>query len=286
MSLEPTDFKTLALKREGPVLHVTLNRPEVRNAMSLAMVRELRAVLAQAELTQGRGDGEAVRVLVLRGAGGHFCSGGDIKDMAAARARLAEDLDAIAHTNAAFGELCVAYANTPLALITVLQGTVMGGGFGLACVSDVAIADDSVVFRLPETGLGLLPAQVGPFLVERIGYAETKRLAVTGAKVESQEAMRLRLVHEVHDEDALDWAVGRFVQQILACAPGALAATKALLAKARFTPPAALVNEAAQMFSRAVMGPEGAEGTAAFIGKRQASWVPGDEAGTAEDSST
>ncbi|MBL8288797.1 MAG: enoyl-CoA hydratase/isomerase family protein [Rubrivivax sp.] len=283
MSVEQTPTSTLALRRDGPVLHVTLNRPEVRNAMSLAMVRELRAVLAQAEATQGLGPSEAVRVLVLRGAGGHFCSGGDIKDMAAARARLAEDIDAIAHSNAAFGELCVAYASTPLALVTVLQGTVMGGGFGLACVSDVAIADDSVVFRLPETGLGLLPAQVGPFLVERIGYAETKRLAVTGAKVQSQEALRLRLVHEVHDEDALDWALGRFLQQILACAPGALAATKALLAKARFTPAAALVNEAAQMFSRAVTGPEGAEGTAAFLGRRNASWVPADEAPAAAD---
>ncbi|MBI5721609.1 MAG: enoyl-CoA hydratase/isomerase family protein [Burkholderiales bacterium] len=273
MGIELADFKTLALRREGPVLHVTLNRPEVRNAMSLAMVRELRAVLAQAEMDSQRPEG--TRVLVLRGAGGHFCAGGDIKDMAACRGRLAENPNALAETNAAFGELCVAYANTGLALVTVLQGTVMGGGFGLACVSDVALADDSVVFRLPETGLGLVPAQVGPFLVERIGYAETKRLAVTGAKVDAQEALRLRLVHQVHvDEEALAWSVARVLKSILACAPGALAATKSLLAKARFTPPAALVPEAARMFSQAVLGPEGAEGTAAFVQKRRASWVP------------
>lgn len=260
---------TLAGRREGPVLHVTLNRPEVRNAMSLTMVRELRAVLAQAEA-----DGQT-RVLVLRGAGGHFCAGGDIKDMAGARAKLAENPNAMAETNAAFGELCVAYANTPLALVTVLQGTVMGGGFGLACVSDVALADDTVVFRLPETSLGLVPAQVGPFLVERIGYAETKRLAVTGAKIDAAEALRLRLVHEVHIEDeALEWALARVVKGILACAPGALAATKKLLAQARFTPPAALVPEAARVFSAAVLGPEGVEGTLAFVGKRKPAWVP------------
>jgi isohexenylglutaconyl-CoA hydratase len=263
---------TLAVRREGPVLHVTLNRPEARNAMSLAMVCELRTVLAQAE-----SDGQT-RVLVLRGAGGHFCAGGDIKDMAGARARLAENPNAMAETNAAFGELCVAYANTPLALVTVLQGTVMGGGFGLACVSDVALADDTVVFRLPETSLGLVPAQVGPFLVERIGYAETKRLAVTGAKIDAAEALRLRLVHEVHIEDeALDWALARVVKSILACAPGALAATKKLLAQARFTPPAALVPEAARVFSTAVLGPEGIEGTLAFVGKRKPAWAP-DEA--------
>ena len=272
MGVELVDFKTLVLQREGPVLHVTINRPEVRNAMSLTMVRELRAVLAQAEM-----DG-VTRVLVLRGAGAHFCAGGDIKDMATARSRLDANPNAMAETNAAFGELCVAYANTGLALVTVLRGTVMGGGFGLACVSDVALADDSVVFRLPETSLGVVPAQVGPFLVERIGYAETKRLAVTGAKVESQEALRLRLVHEVHDPEALDWALGRVLKSILACAPGALAATKALLAKARFQPPAALVPEAAQVFSQAVLGAEGMEGTMAFVQKRKAAWVPAEPA--------
>jgi isohexenylglutaconyl-CoA hydratase len=268
MGVELADFTTLSLHRDGPVLHVTLNRPEARNAMSMAMVRELRAVLAQAEM-----DGRT-RVLVLSGAGGHFCAGGDIKDMAAARGRLAENPNAMAETNAAFGELCVAYASTGLALVTVLQGTVMGGGFGLACVSDVALADDTVVFRLPETGLGVVPAQVGPFLVERLGYAEAKRLAVTGAKVESQEALRLRLVHEVHDAEALDWALDRVLKSILACAPGALAATKALLAKARFQTPASLVPEAAAVFSKAVLGAEGMEGTMAFVQKRKPKWVP------------
>jgi isohexenylglutaconyl-CoA hydratase len=156
----------------------------------------------------------------------------------------------------------------------VVQGTVMGGGFGLACVADVTLADDTVVFRLPETGLGLVPAQVGPFLVERLGYAEAKRLAVTGASVESQDALRLRLVHEVHDTESLDWAVQRVLADILRCAPGALAATKALLSKARLHSPASLVHEAAESFARAATGPEGQEGTTAFLQKRRASWVP------------
>jgi isohexenylglutaconyl-CoA hydratase len=268
MTAQAPASSALALRSEGAVLHIALNRPEIRNAMSLAMVRELRAALATAE-TDGR-----TRVIVLRGAGGHFCAGADLKDMAAARQRLAHDPRALAETNAAFGELCVAFAGTGLAVVAVLQGSVMGGGFGLACVADVAIADDSVVFRLPETGLGLLPAQIGPFLVERLGSSEARRLAVTGARVESQEALRLRLVHEVHDESALDWATRRVLRDILACAPGAIAATKALLAKARFVPPSTLVAEAADAFSRAALGPEGQEGTLAFLHKRPASWVP------------
>jgi isohexenylglutaconyl-CoA hydratase len=261
-------MSTLALRREGGVLHLTLNRPEVRNAMSLAMVAELREALTAAEA-----DG-ATRVVVLRGAGGHFSAGADLKDMAAARARLDYDPAALAKTNAAFGELCVAFAASPLATVAVLEGSVMGGGFGLACVADVAIAGESVQFRLPETSLGVVPAQIGPFLVERLGYSEARRLAVTGARLGAAEALRLRLVHEVAADDALDGALQRVLADILACAPGAVAATKALLAKARLQPPAALVAEAAEVFARAALGPEGLEGTLAFLHKRKANWVP------------
>jgi isohexenylglutaconyl-CoA hydratase len=265
--------ETLLLRREGGVLHVTLNRPSARNAMSLAMVQELRHVLAEAE-----GDG-ATRVLVLRGAEGHFCAGGDIKDMAMARARAAEGSapsgrDPMAEVNAAFGVLCVAYAATPLALVAVLQGTVMGGGFGLACVADVAIADDTARFRLPETSLGVVPAQIAPFLVERLGYSEAKRLAVCGAHLDASQALAIRLVHEVHNPGGLDAALARVLDDILRCAPGAIAATKALLVKSRHAPAASLVQEAAAVFSRAVQGPEGQEGTLAFVQRRAPRWAP------------
>jgi isohexenylglutaconyl-CoA hydratase len=261
-------MNTLLSRHDGPVLHLTLNRPEVRNAMSLSMVLELREALAAAE-ADGR-----TRVIVLRGAGGHFCAGADLKDMAAARQQLAEDPAAIVKVNAAFGDLCVAFANTGLAVIAVLEGTVMGGGFGLACAADVALAGTSAVFRLPETSLGVVPAQIAPFLVERLGYAEAKRLAVTGGRLDANAAIALRLVHAVHASGALDNAVAAVVAEILQCAPGAVAATKALMAKARFHTPASLVHEAAEVFSRAALGAEGLEGTSAFLQKRKASWVP------------
>ena len=269
MSAPATDgYATLALRRDGPVLHVTLNRPELRNAMSLAMVLELRQALTAAEA-----DGRS-RVLVLRGAGGHFCAGADLRDMAGARARLADDPQALAKVNAAFGELCVAFASTGLATVAVLEGTVMGGGLGLACVVDVALAGSGAVFRLPETSLGIVPAQVAPFLVERLGYAEAKRLAVTGGRLDSQAALTLRLVHAVHAAGALDHALASLLAEILQNAPGAVAATKALMARARFHAPASLVHQAAEVFSQAALGPEGLEGTTAFLEKRKASWVP------------
>lgn len=258
----------VSVRRDGAVLHVTLDHPATRNAMSLAMVNDLRELLAAAE--QDR----RTRVIVLRGAGGHFCSGGNVADMAAARAHLGSDPGAIAALSAAFGELCVAYARTGLAVVAVLQGTVMGGGFGLACVADVALAGESVVFRLPETSLGIVPAQIAPFLIERLGYSEAKRLAVTGSPVGAREALAIRLVHEVHEDPVLDAAVSRIVADILRCAPAALGETKRLLARARLAAAThEFVHDAAQLFSEAVLGPEGIEGISAFAAKRRPDWA-------------
>ncbi|WP_284614475.1 enoyl-CoA hydratase/isomerase family protein [Aquabacterium humicola] len=279
----PAAYETLLVERDAALSQpgagaatrgvwlVTLNRPECRNAMSLQMVQDLRAVLAEAE-------SGGARVMVLRGAGGHFCAGGDIKDMAAARLRPADPdsgaRDPMAAVNAAFGELCVAYADTGLAVVALVEGTVMGGGFGLACVADVVLASPTAQFRLPETSLGVVPAQIAAFLVERLGYSEAKRLAVTGAKLGAHAALTLRLVHEVHGPAELPLALARIVDEILQCAPQALAATKRLLAKARFERPALLIDEAAAVFSQALQSAEGQEGTRAFIARRKPSWAP------------
>ena len=259
----------------GATLQITFNRPEARNAMSLQMVGELRQVLAAAQATAGQGG--AVRMVVLRGAGGHFCAGADLKDMAGARMRAmqgADGSDPIAHINAEFGELCVAFARTPLAVVALLEGTVMGGGFGLACVADVAIASDTANFRLPETGLGVVPAQIAPFLVERLGYSQAKRLAVTGGRLDANAALAIGLVHTVVATGDLDQALEAVSADILACAPGALAATKALIAQARWQDPSTMVQAAAAIFSRAAQSAEGLEGMTAFIQKRKPNWVP------------
>jgi len=134
---EPSAFETLAVRAERGVLRVVLDRPAARNAMSLRMVDELIAVLACAEAA---GD---VRVIVLRGAGGH------LQDMALARQReLAGESEAIAAVNARFGALCGAFARTGIATVAVLEGTVMGGGLGLACVVDVALAGQGAQRRI------------------------------------------------------------------------------------------------------------------------------------------
>lgn len=276
LALDAMNLEAVYAEQTGAVLHITLNRPESRNAMSLKMVAELRQVLAAAQDTAGK-DG-AVRVLVLRGAGGHFCAGADLKDMAGARMRAMQKPegdapDPIAQVNAEFGELCVAYAQTPLAVVAVLEGTVMGGGLGLACVADVAIASETASFRLPETSLGVVPAQIAPFLVERLGYSQAKRLAVTGGRLDAGAALAIGMVHAVADSAGLQAQLDQVLADILACAPGAVTATKALMARARLVPPQELVLDAAAIFSHAAQGPEGVEGMTAFIQKRKPDWA-------------
>ncbi|MCY1339206.1 putative enoyl-CoA hydratase [compost metagenome] len=257
--------ETLLLEQAAGVLHVTLNRPDSRNAMSLAMVTELRAVLAAVRNDPG------VRALVLRGAGGHFCAGGDIKDMASARAA---GSDAYRSLNRAFGSLLEEAQTQPQVLLAVLEGAVLGGGFGLACVSDIAIAHASAQFGLPETSLGVLPAQIAPFVVKRIGLTQARRLALTAARFDGAEALRLGLVHFAEADTAgVEQRLAESLEQVRRCAPGANARTKALLLASEEEPLAALLDNAAEQFAAAVAGPEGTEGTLAFVQKRKPVWA-------------
>jgi isohexenylglutaconyl-CoA hydratase len=260
---------TLLLNLDAGVLHITLNRPDSRNAMSLAMVHELRAVLESV-----RND-SSVRALVLRGASGHFCAGGDIKDMAGARARSQgkEGPDAYRELNRAFGAMLEEAQTAPQVVVAVLEGAVLGGGFGLACVSDIAIAAEGCKFGLPETTLGILPAQIAPFVVKRVGLTQARRLALTAARFDGAEALRLGLVHYCEVADSLDSRLTEVIQQIRQCAPQANAQTKALLLASETEAMSSLLDRAAEQFAAAVTGAEGTEGTMAFVQKRAPKWA-------------
>lgn len=259
------DDPTILTSEKSGVLHVMLNRPRVKNAMSLALLEELLAALDRAEADP------ATRVIVIRGAEGNFSAGADIKDMAAAR-KSDDPAAAIRALSIGFGRMVARFATTPKTVITALEGAVMGGGFGLACASDIAIAAPDVRFALPEATLGLVPAQIAPVLLERIGYSEAKRLSVAGRPVGAEEALTIGLVHEIADN--LSESVESAARSALRCAPHAVANSKALLRRARFAPSDSLVEEAADLFTEAVLGKEGREGTAAFNEKRRAAWMP------------
>lgn len=253
---------TLVIADEFPVLTVTLNRPEVANAMNLQMVTELMQVMEKIATEQ-------YRILVIQGCNGNFCAGGDIKDMQATKG----DAKALTELNRAFG-LMIEKANTlPAVVICLLEGAVMGGGFGLACVSDVAIATNNAKFALPETSLGIIPAQIAPFVVERIGLTQTRRLALVGNRLDGEQALRLGLVHQLAIDNAdLAKQLAETVSLVLKCAPKASQTTKALLHQVSKQPMTALLDQAAIDFASAVAG-EGREGGAAFMQKRSPNWA-------------
>jgi isohexenylglutaconyl-CoA hydratase len=266
MTLPATD--TLLLREYGPFLHITLNRPESRNAMSLTMVNELMAVFDAIALNDN------CRAVILRGSHGHFCAGGDIKDMAGARMKAAAgDNDAYFQLNRRFGEMITRANKLPQVLITVIEGAVLGGGFGLACISDVALAADDAQFGLPETGLGVIPAQIAPFVVQRIGLTQARRLALTGARFNGSEAARLGIVHEAMPAAELDTRLDATLKQIRRCAPHANRITKQLVLSVGEQPLESLLDQAARDFAAAVASNEGAEGTMAFVQKRLPNWA-------------
>jgi len=262
------DTKTLALARDRSVLTVTLNRPEARNAMSLAMVRELEAVFESVS-----GD-RTIRTIVLRGAGRHFCAGGDVKDMAAARmAEPKGGVDPVFETNRAFGRMLERAEAAPQALVAVCEGAVLGGGFGLACVADITLTAANAEFGLPETGLGIPPAQIAPFLVKRLGLSQTRRLAVTGGRFDGREALRIGLAHECFESEGdLEAGLAATIRRIARCAPGAIATTKSIVLAVGSKALSELLDDGARRFAESVRGPEGVEGTMAFVQKRAAAW--------------
>ena len=264
-------METLTVEQRGPVHLLTLNRPQQRNAMNLQMVEELLQQLAAAETD------EKVRALVLRGSHGHFCAGGDIADMLTAQQRSADgDADAFYRMNRRFGKLLSRFNQTNLVVVAALEGAVMGGGFGLACIADICLATRDARFALPETRLGLPPAQIAPFIAARLGQFQARRLALSGATIDSEEAARIGLVHAIAESsEALTQAVNEQLQAIHACAPNALATTKQLLRDSAGLGDSALealLDSAARQFANAIQGGEGREGARAFIEKRPAEW--------------
>ncbi len=263
---------SIELEQEGSILTLWLNRPDSRNAMSLDMVKAIQQVFQVIE------QDVSIRAVILRGKGGHFCVGGDIKDMAKLRGEAINvgSLQPYVDFNRQFGHMIQQVDQAPQTVVAVLEGAVLGGGFGLACVSDIAISLADAKFGLPETGLGVIPAQIAPFVVKRIGLTQARRLALLGSRFEGHTALKVGVVHEVvENEKALAVLLVETIQQIKRTAPQASRVTKALLHRTLNEPLTALLDDAAQQFAQAVGGEEGMEGTMAFIQKREPNWFDG-----------
>lgn len=264
------DYSDLLVQDADGIRHITLNRPEARNAMRPETLAQLEAVFGECA------DREDLRAIVLRGAGGHFCAGADLKGLMAGGLKPPSvgEADPVIAVNRAFGTLLRAAEAVPQVLVTVCEGAVLGGGFGLACVSDIALAHVDARFGMPETTRGLPPAQIAPFVVTRIGLTQARRLALTGAQFGGTDALRLGVVHELFDDDAaLTRGLQSTLDAIRRCAPRANALTKAIVLQVGQQDMDRVLDDAAAKFAACVRGTEAPEGIAAFMQKRPPAWA-------------
>ena len=258
----------LLLVEDAGILTVTLNRPRKRNAMNMQLVEELMAVF------DAIADDRSIRAVILCGAEGNFCSGGDISGM---NKEAVSEQDAARVTwefNRIFGRMITRVNTAPQLVITLLEGAVLGGGFGLACISDVAIADKQAKFAMPETGLGIIPAQIAPFVVSRIGLTQARRLALLGERIDGEAALNLGIVHYLtHGPEQMQAQLDDVIAKLRRCAPNANAVTKQLMLDVGKVELEQLLDRAADDFCAAMRGNEGQQGTLAFMEKRLPPWA-------------
>jgi isohexenylglutaconyl-CoA hydratase len=263
------DLRTIAIRQDGWCLNLTLNRPEVRNAINAEMWDDVEQVFDAIR------EDPSIRAVVLRGAGGYFCSGGDLKERTTiTEAARADDADPLMTRNLRAGRLFTKVDHAPQVVIAAVEGGALGGGFGLVCVSDIAAACADARFGLPEATLGIPPAQILPYLVRRIGTTEVRRLALTAARFDGAEAARLGIVHEaVQDAAALDVWLAQTLKLIDRCGPKAIAASKRLIHQVSTTDADEMMKESARLFAVCVRSHEGLEGAAAAREKRAPAWA-------------
>ena len=265
------DYTFLTLDRRDAVARLTLNRPERRNALTHEMMLELEHAFGRLR------DDTACRVVVLRGAGGHFCAGGDLDAMAEMPPLPANGAqDPLVPAYRQFGDALLALNALPQATISVVEGSAVGGGFGMACCSDVVILHDSARFGVPEPKVGFIPSQIIPFLVRRLGEGPVRDLAVTGRVIDAGEAYRLGVGRYLCRSGAeVETVLQGLLDDILKMEPAALAAAKRLVLSCAASDDRAVLDAAADSLVGLLRRPQAAEGIRAFKAKSAPSWSKG-----------
>lgn len=262
------------VERVGGFLLLTLNQPEVRNPLG----PEVTAAMADA-LTEAEYDDE-IRAVVLRGAGEVFSAGGNLGSMQERlKATLpADGVDPIFARNRPFGSFLARLVRYPKPVVAAVQGAAMGGGAGLVCAADVVIACAGTRFSFTETSLGLVPAQILPTVVARIGGANARRLMLTAERIDADEAWRLGIADFIApDMNSLRAMLGDTLDRIGRTCPSAVARTKQLAMRCAAGEThtdeglSRVLDDGATAFA-AQMRSDGAEGVSAAREKRDPSW--------------
>ena len=251
--------------REGAVARVWLNRPEQHNALSTELVSGLTATL------HALASDETIRVVVLGGRGPSFCAGADIAVMkSSAEVTFQRNVAEAERLSGLFATL----AALPRPVIARLHGHVLGGGVGLACACDIAVAAEDARFGLSEVRLGILPAVISPYVIRRLGDRSARELMLTGERFDGRAALRVGMVHHAVPAAELDAKVDDRIAALLEGAPRAQARIKLLLALYADSTWEKYRAGLPRILAEVRAGEEAKKGFAAFLEKRKPGWVP------------
>jgi methylglutaconyl-CoA hydratase len=259
-------YRHLIVRRVGHVEHVTLNRPDVRNALNQELLGEL------VQWARSAGGVDRPRVAVLSGTGKAFCAGADVNWMSAMVDSTREEN---ARDAAEMARAFLALDSLPIPLIARVHGAAIGGGAGLAAVADIVVAEEPAVFGFSEVRLGILPSVISPYAIAKIGPSAARELFLTGATFSASRALAIGLAHAVVEAGALDQTVDRYVADLLASGPEAIRTAKALIRQIVHLSPADALPLTAETIADRRVSPEGQEGLRAFLEKRKPSWTVG-----------
>ena len=254
---------SVLIDQSGPVIRVTLNRADVRNAFNEEVIAELTAWAQSAQ------PGDA-RVAVLGGAGKAFCAGADLNWMAK---MIDYTRDENVRDASGLAAMFQALDTLPLPLIGRVHGAALGGGVGLAAICDIVVSADDAVFGFTEAKLGIVPAVISPFAVRKIGVSAARELFLTAARFSAARAKEIGLVHAVVPEADLDVTIDAYVRELLTSAPAAVAGAKRLIADVAGREPADAAALTAETIATHRASPEGQDGMRAFLEKRRAGWI-------------
>lgn len=257
----------IEIERNGVVATLWLNRPDKHNAFDEHLI---------AAITDGLralGADEAVRVVVLAGRGKSFSAGGDLDWMRRAAGYGYEQNLADA---SALATMLRTLAELPKPTIARVHGAALGGGMGLACACDIAVASEAAVFATSEVKFGLIPATIGPYVLRAIGARQAQRYFQSAERIDATRALQIGLVHEVVGAAALDAKIDEIAGALRAGGPQAQNAAKRFIAEIADRPlDDALVASTADAIARIRATDEAREGLTAFLEKRGAAWVAG-----------
>ena len=248
-------------------LSVWFNQPERRNPLTDAVVSDLLVLCGHLAT---RSD---IRGVALRGRGGYFCAGGDLREF---RAMADASRGATIDASARIGRLLAAVDALPQVTLAIIEGAAMAGGLGLACSCDVTVGTTDAAFGFSETRIGITPAQIAPYVLRKAGYANGRRLMLTGARFNGAAACELGLLDLCVDQgETLETTVQSIKRDVLNCSPEAVGACKSLLRALPNLEGDNAILAAAENFTDCLQGPSGREGVAAFLEKRSPHWAMG-----------